>query len=96
MQRLLIAALAASCGGVPVLAGELPRKKIDVFEWPAYDRKLEAAVMRIVAGRIGEIRGGLAADLGPVLVVSVERAPASAGSGANAAFLPIRLTVSTY
>lgn len=31
-----------------------------------YDRKLEQAVMNIVAGKIGDIRGGLAFDAGAV------------------------------
>ena len=34
-----------------------------------YDRKLEEAVMAIVAARIGDIRGGFALDARPVMVV---------------------------
>jgi hypothetical protein len=81
MQRLLIVALAMSCGTAPVSAGELSRGKIGIFERPAYDRKLEQAVMRIVAGRIGEIRGPLATDMGPLLVaLGNERARATDAS----------------
>ena len=36
---------------------------------PRYDRKLEEAVMAIVAGKIGDIRGGFALDARPILVV---------------------------
>lgn len=36
---------------------------------PRYDRKLEEAVMAIVAPRIGDIRGGFAFDARPVMVV---------------------------
>lgn len=36
---------------------------------PRYDRKLEEAVMAIVADRIGDIRGGFAFDARPVMVV---------------------------
>jgi hypothetical protein len=36
---------------------------------PRYDRKLEEAVMAIVASRIGDIRGGFAFDARPVIVV---------------------------
>jgi len=34
-----------------------------------YDRKLEEAVMAIVAARIGDLRGGFAFDARPVMVV---------------------------
>ncbi len=34
-----------------------------------YDRKLEEAVMAIVAAKIGDIRGGFAFDAKPVMVV---------------------------
>jgi hypothetical protein len=86
MQRLLIVALAASCGIAPVSAGELSRGKIGIFERPSYDRKLEQAVMRIVAGRIGEIRGALAADMGPLLVaLGIERARATDASASQPA-----------
>ena len=36
---------------------------------PRYDRKLEEAVMAIVAARIGDIRGGFAFDAKPIMVV---------------------------
>jgi hypothetical protein len=36
---------------------------------PRYDRKLEEAVMAIVAAKIGEIRGGFALDAKPVMVI---------------------------
>ena len=36
---------------------------------PRYDRKLEEAVMAIVAAKIGDIRGGFAFDAKPVMVV---------------------------
>ncbi|GLS37772.1 hypothetical protein GCM10010869_33660 [Mesorhizobium tianshanense] len=41
-----------------------------------YDRNLEKAVMDIVAGKIGEIRGGFSYGQMPQLVVSPEAAPA--------------------
>lgn len=34
-----------------------------------YDRKLEEAVMAIVAAKIGDIRGGFAFDAKPVMVI---------------------------
>jgi hypothetical protein len=34
-----------------------------------YDRKLEEAVMAIVAAKVGEIRGGFAFDAKPVMVI---------------------------
>jgi hypothetical protein len=37
-----------------------------------YDRKLEKAVMDIVAGKIGDIRGGFAFDAKPVLITVPE------------------------
>ena len=90
MRQLLIFALIASCATTPVLAGEMPRRKIDIFERPSYDRKLEQAVMRIVAGRIGEIRGPLNTDVGPLLVaLDNERTWNAAAS--NLAPLPLRL-----
>jgi hypothetical protein len=90
MRQLLIFALIASCATAPVLAGEMPRRKIDIFERPSYDRKLEQAVMRIVAGRIGEIRGPLNTDVGPLLVaLDNERAWNAAAS--SLAPLPLRL-----
>ena len=36
---------------------------------PRYDRKLEEAVMAIVAAKIGDIRGGFAFGARPVMVV---------------------------
>ncbi|HEY6633273.1 MAG TPA: hypothetical protein VIZ90_17625 [Rhizobiaceae bacterium] len=36
---------------------------------PRYDRKLEEAVMAIVAAKIGDIRGGFALDARPVMVI---------------------------
>ena len=36
---------------------------------PRYDRKLEEAVMAIVAAKIGDIRGGFAFGAKPVMVV---------------------------
>ena len=47
---------------VIVLAGQATAQ-------PRYDRKLEQAVMAIVAGKIGDIRGGFAFDARPVMVV---------------------------
>ncbi|TIO07160.1 MAG: hypothetical protein E5X88_19145 [Mesorhizobium sp.] len=41
-----------------------------------YDRNLEKAVMDIVAGKIGEIRGGFSYGQMPQLVVLPEAAPA--------------------
>jgi hypothetical protein len=37
-----------------------------------YDRKLEKAVMDIVAGKIGNIRGGFSFDAKPILVTAPE------------------------
>ena len=56
-MRALGSALAAF-----VLAGQATAQ-------PRYDRKLEEAVMAIVAARIGDIRGGFAFDAKPVMVV---------------------------
>ena len=56
-MRALGCALAAF-----VLAGQATAQ-------PRYDRKLEEAVMAIVAARIGDIRGGFAFDAKPVMVV---------------------------
>ena len=39
-----------------------------------YDRKLEEAVIAIVAARIGELRGGFAFDAKPVMVVVQDNA----------------------
>lgn len=36
---------------------------------PRYDRKLEEAVIAIVASKVGDIRGGFALDARPVMVV---------------------------
>ena len=36
---------------------------------PRYDRKLEEAVMAIVAAKMGDIRGGFAFDAKPMMVV---------------------------
>ena len=47
---------------VIVLAGQATAQ-------PRYDRKLEEAVMAIVAARIGDIRGGFAFDAKPIMVV---------------------------
>ena len=97
MRQLLIFALIASCATAPVLAGEMPRRKIDIFERPSYDRKLEQAVMRIVAGRIGEIRGPLNTDVGPLLVaLDNERTWNAAANSLMTAPLPLRLAASTY
>lgn len=56
-MKALVCALAAI-----VLAGQATAQ-------PRYDRKLEEAVMKIVASRIGDIRGGFAFDARPVMVV---------------------------
>lgn len=49
-----------------------------------YDRKLERAVMEIVAGRIGDIRGGFSYEQAPQLVMPHDEAfsvpPAAEGS----------------
>jgi hypothetical protein len=97
MGKLAMFALIASCAATPVLAGEMPRRKIDIFERPSYDRKLEQAVMRIVAGRIGEIRGPLQTDIGSLLVaLDNERAWNAAASSLMRAPLPLRLAANTY
>jgi hypothetical protein len=80
---------------VPALAGEMPRKKKIAIERPAYDRKLEQAAIRIVARRIGELRGALATDIGPVLVVQNAEEVSSASDGANGAVAPVGLAVIT-
>ena len=56
-MRALGCALAAI-----VLAGQATAQ-------PRYDRKLEEAVMAIVAAKIGDIRGGFAFGAKPVMVV---------------------------
>ena len=56
-MRALGCALAAF-----VLAGQATAQ-------PRYDRKLEEAVMAIVAAKIGDIRGGFAFGAKPVMVV---------------------------
>ena len=97
MRKLAMFALIAACATTPVLAGEVPRRKIDIFERPSYDRKLEQAVMRIVAGRIGEIRGPLKADVGPLLVaLDNERAWNAAANSLMTVPLPLRLAANTY
>ncbi|GLS32732.1 hypothetical protein SAMN04488498_12063 [Mesorhizobium albiziae] len=94
MRRFLIAAVVAVCGIAPALAGEVLVRKIH-FERPSYDRTLEKAVMRIVARRIGDIRGPLATDMGPLLVaLHTERVRAA--SEANPMTAPLRLAAITY
>lgn len=45
-----------------------PTKKRGLAERPAYDRKLEEAAIRIVAGRIGALRGPIGeTDLVPLV-----------------------------
>jgi len=56
MKALIWAALALA---VPGSAAAEPR----------YDRKLEEAVMAIVAAKMGDIRGGFALDARPVMVI---------------------------
>lgn len=68
MLKTLMVAAAISCGTVSAQAGDASHPRIDIFDRPSYDRKLELAVKRIVARRIGTIRGGLEKDLGPLLV----------------------------
>jgi hypothetical protein len=53
---------------------------------PRYDRKLEEAVMAIVAARIGDIRGGFALDAKPVMVI-VQDDAVTATTDMNAAKL---------
>ena len=94
MRRFPIAAVVAVCGIAPALAGEVPVRKIH-FERPSYDRPLEKAVMRIVASRIGDIRGPLAMDMGSLLVaLHFERVRAA--SQANPMTAPLRLAAITY
>ena len=57
MKALMICAAASAALGVPA-AAETP-----------YDRKLEQAVLTIVAKRMGEIRGGFSYDAKPAVVV---------------------------
>ncbi|MER8865518.1 hypothetical protein NKI19_17635 [Mesorhizobium sp. M0751] len=45
-----------------------------------YDRKLEEAVMGIVAGKIGEIRGGFSYKQAPQLVVVPDTLPKASSS----------------
>ncbi|MDQ2632667.1 MAG: hypothetical protein M3Y78_02905 [Pseudomonadota bacterium] len=53
---------ALGCALAIVLAGQATAQ-------PRYDRKLEEAVMAIVAAKIGDIRGGFAFGERPVMVV---------------------------
>jgi hypothetical protein len=55
------------------------------FAGVRYDRKLEKAVMEIVAGKIGDIRGGFSYQQKPQFVVVQDAlAPADAMQGPNA------------
>ncbi len=67
MRRLIGASIALvfATAATPALAGE------------RYDRKLEQAAMRIVAERIGDIRGGFSYGQKPRLVEAQETAPSS-------------------
>ncbi len=42
------------------------------FEGPKYDRKIEAAVKRIVAKKVGDIRGAFDAEARPVIASETE------------------------
>lgn len=96
MRILLVVAFAAACGTMPASAQDVPNKKIDV-ERPSYDRKLEQAVMRIVAGRIGDLRGPLKSDMGPLLVaLDAERARLTEAADQAGPLLPLRLFASVY
>lgn len=95
MRKLLIAATAA-CAAMPASAQDVPNKKIDV-ERPSYDRKLEQAVLRIVAGRIGDLRGPLISDMGPLLVaLDAERVRLIGMASQSDARLSLRLFASAY
>ncbi len=53
-----VIAVALAAGGIGSVAAQ-----------QRYDRKIEEAVMGIVASKMGEIRGGFALDTKPVMVV---------------------------
>ncbi|MBL8577426.1 MAG: hypothetical protein JNK47_09390 [Mesorhizobium sp.] len=53
-----VIAVALAAGGIGSVAAQ-----------QRYDRKLEEAVMGIVASKMGEIRGGFALDTKPVMIV---------------------------
>ena len=62
MARAMAAGVAAAAmmtAGPAQAFERAPIKRIEVFERPEYDRKLERAAVRIVAGKIGEIRGAI-------------------------------------
>lgn len=53
-------------------AGEPHRAKIDVVSRPSYDARLEQAAIRIVAGRIGDIRGRVDIEIGAAMIAEAE------------------------
>ena len=61
-MRALVCAIAAIALAGPATAED------------RYDRKLEEAVMAIVAAKIGNLRGGFALDAKPVMVVVQDNA----------------------
>ena len=65
MKKLVIGAFALSLIAAPA------------FAETRYDRNLEEAVMKIVAGRIGDIRGGFSFSQAPQIVVIQDRLPAA-------------------
>jgi len=62
MKTRLLAALSLALFTLPASAGD------------QYDRTLEEAAIRIVAAKIGDIRGGFAIDQQPVFVQPIEKA----------------------
>ncbi len=50
---------------------------------PVYDRKLEQAVMRIVAAKMGDIRGGFSYGQQPQLIPAPAVPPAAVREGAS-------------
>ena len=48
-----------------------------------YDRRLEAAAIRIVAAKMGDLRGAFGLDERPVFVTSVDAAPSTLSTGAE-------------
>src|SRR4051812_15438039 len=53
-----------------------------------YDRKLEQAAIDIVAGKIGDIRGGFAFDVQPLSVLVHDQMSTGSGPQRNASALP--------
>jgi hypothetical protein len=72
MKPVLVALLAGCAAATPAAAFEI--KKVTI-EQPSYDRKLEQAAARIVAARMGDIRGAFSPGDRLVFVLSPDWRP---------------------